>query len=50
MESVHYKDECASNCLHYVLHFAPEIVKEQSVGGWLPLHVALQYNKASYYF
>jgi ankyrin repeat protein len=60
LESVHYKDEYASNCLHYVvrsqppsrlvqklLQFAPELVKEQSIAGWLPLHVAL-YNKASY--
>lgn len=60
LESVHYKDEYASNCLHCLvrlqppsrlvqklLQFAPGVVKDQSICGWLPLHVAL-YNKASY--
>lgn len=60
LELVHYKDEYASNCLHCLvrlqppsrlvqklLQFAPGVIKDQSICGWLPLHVAL-YNKASY--
>jgi ankyrin repeat protein len=59
-DSTHYKDEYAATPLHYLLRanppsdlvhkmiqFAPDTLREQSISGWLPLHVAL-YNKASF--